>query len=639
MDTPQGGAVAMFVPTGPGTTPLHKLFAAETWRVLFEDGARSFGDITMLGRLRYSLEGNPSDYLYMYALLGDPASRLQLTQRRYGATLTPASIRPGGESVRLTLDNVQPINGEAMIWVRDEEGNTIAEAAGLSYSDRRIEFDVPLPPTLGAPRTLQVSLYGWNVAQKSDFLAGATLRVEQAVPEIVGLGIDEEDGKSIVTVTLRNPAGVDTGAMPLSLLRAEDRQVVAETAIGLQPGETRAYTLEADVARGERPRVLLVRLAVPERLDRTELPLNVERELILPPTAPYIGVVAELSHRRRPNPGVPGVVAATVMRSGGSDVPTWLVYRGADGQVLTSRALNFQAPEGVGNDESLGRADVFVDIASLQPRRSRSASGNDPGEDRLELVRAEGDASTSVTLQTLRVGDLKVREPRLRIVPNSVSHTPESPTDGQTVWIGFVVENRGDFAGIPFRPQIYGEAPRPGLDPLPVRSLDVAGRVGALGPGRRRRVTLRWDPIQNQGRQTVWIDLTSAGTLDEQARLEQQLAYPMYVKSKSAPRIASGPSVTRDEDDRLSNSCHLHIVLANEGETDARAVEVSFFRSPRRRPEDLLGTSLIDLLPARGKREVTYHWQNYDPKSRPSVEVRLKGSQQRIFAVQATDGR
>ena len=254
-----------------------------------------------------------------------------------------------------------------------------------------------------------------------------------------------------------------------------------------------------------------------------------------------------------------------------------------------------------------------------------------PGACRLELLDAEGDV-----LDSLELASLAVQRPLLRVRAGSISHEPRNPTDGDTIWISFEIENAGNALSMPALPRLYGRDPSLRPEPLPVQSLNTPEGVPALGPGRTRAVRLRWDPIENAGKQTIWIDLNS-NVRDEAARRQQRSSYSFLVHSKSDPRIVRGLRVVRSTEERVEGSATLEVVIANLGETDSRPLEVVFYRTRDYREEDVIGRVTIDRLEAGEERPIRQYWPDYDPETVPGVELRLIGSKQRITDEEAAE--
>ena len=205
-----------------------------------------------------------------------------------------------------------------------------------------------------------------------------------------------------------------------------------------------------------------------------------------------------------------------------------------------------------------------------------------------------------------------------------------------------MVENAGTTVSAVCQPILLDGPPGQGGRPLPIYGRRAPVTVPALGPGRSTPVTLRWDPIKNAGVQTIWIDLRADG--DPEARKEQIRSCKFYVRTKSMLKRTRPPWATMTAEDRLADRVTLHAEVENEGETDARNVEVKFYRSPDMLDDELLGTVHLERVPARteagpGKAEAQLVW-TYTPgdvtpegkfnKISPAVDIRLKGSAQRV---------
>ena len=72
MRVPNGGAVACFVPSGPGLTLQHERLMTEIAPTLFGNQTRSLGESFQLALWRYLAKDNPRELAEMFILLGDP---------------------------------------------------------------------------------------------------------------------------------------------------------------------------------------------------------------------------------------------------------------------------------------------------------------------------------------------------------------------------------------------------------------------------------------------------------------------------------------------------------------------------------------------------------------------------------------
>jgi hypothetical protein len=347
-----------------------------------------------------------------------------------------------------------------------------------------------------------------------------------------------------------------------------------------------------------------------ETLEQT-IPLH------LAPMQPSLALDPLASHRFLVNNSI-GVSARVVGSVAQSD--KWILRWKQAENGLTSRALTINPTNGqVENEIQLRRPMLPARMAGEQ----------------LLLIRTGDSKPRSI----LSIDSLPVKEPVLRIVPQSIHHRPEKPTDGQTIFISFDVENIGNDASPPLLPALLDHNPTNGLShQLPVQTVDAQIRVPPLGAGRRTEITLRWDPIKNAGVQKIWIDLKAPATLADPKRQQQIADYRLFVRTKTQlvrQKVYASVSAA----DQAAHRVRLHCVVANAGETDAHDVLVSFFKGKEKTPEQRLGQPVtLETIPARSSREAVLVWE-YDPKIwtpdklrglKFTTEIRIKGSSQRL---------
>ena len=81
MRVPRGGAAALYVPSGPGLTAVHRQIARALMQAVFTRGMRTTGEAVTLSKLLYVLRDTELEAIRMFLLLGDPAMRLPLPGR------------------------------------------------------------------------------------------------------------------------------------------------------------------------------------------------------------------------------------------------------------------------------------------------------------------------------------------------------------------------------------------------------------------------------------------------------------------------------------------------------------------------------------------------------------------------------
>ncbi|MEN6626567.1 MAG: C25 family cysteine peptidase [Candidatus Sumerlaeia bacterium] len=274
MRTPEAGAVGMFVPSGPGTTPAHLTFARLWRRAMFEDNMRGFGEMSTLARLRLALGDGPRDMIYMYILLGDPALRLQLAQQWLPLNLSEPAINPDLTDSRHSawVTGVSPASGQARIWVEDVRGKRLWEGEPTAYRDGRVKLNYQLPPNVATPADLRVCVYGWNPSQGRDFTAGALVKAERPRVKIEAVQVERTDNHHVrAQATVRNMGGAATGNQLLSLVSSSGDVYIREN-VRLQPGEQRVVALTAGMTFQAEPTTVELQFAANSTPDDAAAP-------------------------------------------------------------------------------------------------------------------------------------------------------------------------------------------------------------------------------------------------------------------------------------------------------------------------------------------------------------------------------
>jgi hypothetical protein len=204
----------------------------------------------------------------------------------------------------------------------------------------------------------------------------------------------------------------------------------------------------------------------------------------------------------------------------------------------------------------------------------------------------------------------------LRIRPGSVRAEPASPSEGETIFVHFEVENTGG--------TLAGEAKASLFDGPP----DGGGRAayshnerdhrmlhqsfGRLGPGRTTPVTLRWDESFNAGSREYWIRLEPDPA---DGRMNPgDLVARGSVNVRTAPKpVARNVRPFFSQEDFQQGRLYIPADIRNEGETDARNVVVYFYKGRHPRDENLLGPFELGRVAANSVENVAFLWEFGDP--------------------------
>lgn len=628
MRTKNGGAIATFVPSGPGFPQRHEEVAREMYQLLFRDRVRDLGELVALTKARYAAKGNPEDFIYMYLLLGDPALKLQITDDLRTFDLAQSVISPGGR-IDATLAQLTPASGQYAVSVEQpEKGDTLWSGKTYSYTGGKIPLAVALPPDLPlGPKTLRVA--AWNETEKKDFAASARFDIRNPEDAIASSGvqlIDEKKARLRIDIAAAATIPSQGSKAELFVLDGETTKSLETRPYEIEAGKS--VTLEFDVSRppAERAAAYELRLHAPGPAYATDAPRFPSVRWAVPGASLKPRLVRELSNRTVAEKASMMTVSAVALLPREAD-PTQLMFvlATADGKTVTTSTLEVESHED------------FILAEGVLRTTSDLPAGLQDGS--LSL----GDGAARI--DTLPLSQVRQSGPRLRLVPGSVRSLPADASEGETIWIHARVENTGDLPSPTAWCRLLDNAPTNGGKPVYNHLHLDSFPIPALGPWRSAEVTLRWDPVKNAGDQRYWVQLDpppgSLGALPGSLLTDGGL----HVRSKAKLR-QEGFLVRANQEDRKAGRLHLLVDIINDGETDAPSVVVAFYNSATPDQAKRIYETTLDVVPAHGKKSIHYAWNvraagnsvaTKDGKVLVSLQYYRKGSQQlnKVEAIQA----
>lgn len=591
-----GGAIACYVPTGEGMPTQHQRLTHRLMEALFRDGVREIGPATTLASWRYLTEGRGSDLVEHFVLLGDPALSLALPQviREQPAPGTPLAAGASHElRIEVTPQSIE--SGSAQVWLLDPAGRTVetrelhgdgaaplapmvftippdgplgrwTAAAHWTGDDGRRDELISASAVVAAPR---VTLVSWSFTAQGDVIRAGD-RVE-AIAE------------------LRNDGGAATGPVRVAANSLTgDGATLDEATVTLEPGERAIVTMAWTARAG----LHLIGLTLPERpglWSDASGPLLSQplRLAVIDPAEPARLVAVPL-------PGGIQVLSqdstrATAVRVCVANVGS---TEARDAQVTAMDATGInQVAEPVLYDSLRPGLMQEATLAFFIPMETS-------GEVR---VRSDWRTGTDASAEVGRSAfQLALAEPRpdLVVVTAECTVRPETPTDGETIFVDATVHNRGerdatrvsvalsDVDGAPLRDRANPRSPL--LDRVPA--------------GDSRTVRLRWDPTGNAGEQTIRVTADAERSISESDESNNTATLTVRVRTKADVHFTRPVEMRYPQSGRVT----LATELVNSGESDALDYVVTWYRYSDR--QHRLGETVVPRLRAGERQPVAFEW-------------------------------
>jgi hypothetical protein len=633
MRQPDAGAVGMFVPSGPGNTAVHKRIVQQWRTALFKDNMRQFGGLSSMTRFRFLGLGGARHMAYMYLLLGDPVSSLNLTTQWRELEFNKVLIKSGEKGVTASLDQVIPAEGKVLAWIEDEQGMILYEGEEQDYANGTIRYPLDIPVSSKPSMTYRVMMYAWNESEDTELTAAGEFQTARPRLRILEAKARHgSQGEIRFTIRLENDSSVEANEFRLDVeyVKGGRRSVVAGTMTQLAAAEEDEIVLNAPAPENPGPAIYRAVLSIVEDHGDMDDPVQPVEVFVLLPEKNWIGFIPRLSWIQKPHSRRTGTLNVVIASNFNPEKYFMLDHPGNTPDSRTTTSLLFSQ-----ND------DIYLAEWSRPVSTELLESMAD---EELKMILMDDSPSTPVEMSgNFKIRSIQRTQPNLRIIPQSISESPSNPTDGETVFIEFEVLNAGNELSHECNPALYDQDPVEGGKKLPVQSqldITIPNKIPPLGPGRSHIHKLRWDPVMNAGVQDVWISLNTGQVKDDPAYRDQVVKYQFYVRSKSRLTQKVPIKVYQKKEDVDISRFRIVAEVENEGETEARNVEVVFYMTEGEMEKDnRLGLMDIDVIPPGKSRKVELVWDyrkedfpgDKSPLLKPTTQVHLKGSSQRII--------
>ncbi len=649
MRVPRGGAVGLYVPAGPGFTAQHKKVSIGLRHALFKEGFRRIGDAVVAGQYHYLLNNNDTVMVRMFILLGDPALSLKLTHKRFDMNITPRYAGLGDESTFTVQGSVPGMNnGTVQFWVTDPDNEDVGDRVEKTFTGSRIKHTFTVNPPLKRGKWI-VRAYCTeeNEATADDAIGSVAFYIDSPYLIVRDVNVHENeksgamDETAILHATLENPGYVPVdgakGAVEHKGEGGEWNVVQEQPSLEILPGAAKVVRVPVTPDEG----LNLYRLSLKNYFTPPEPTIEPVPQKLVPvyvssETVPHSGIIMppELLSLDLKSSNQDGslllTLSGTVVYSGTASDDNIIVYlRNKNGEEMAKKIypsrtfVDHMATYRIGTTlNTFEELDSLVLTAELESTSQEEVSITE---------------NNSIYLDK----DM-VALPDLAISREDITFSEETPTEGVTVFMDITVHNKGDGAAENFTVAAFdGNPNEKGRILRNVIHNRARHTLPYLAPNSRTNIRLRWDPVKNQGYQTLWFKADSNNSVPEKNADNNSAAARLYVKEKAKLQPGGILMKPQTEQEKEKGIIRLQAAVQNRGETAARNIFVEFFKTEEQTPENLIGKSFIPEIQPGEQKLAVISWEikseERHQKVRPTYRIFLKGSLQRISSISDGD--
>ncbi len=645
MRQPKGGAIALFVPSGPGFTSSHRKISIALRDALFKKRIHRLGDAVTLARCLYLGKKYPKEIIQMFILLGDPALNLQLPAEEvslridrkvvHSSLITPhlpATVKVSGTIASFRRGNV-------IFRLYSPANEIVGETGEEKFSGGAINQVFKIPQGAENGKWI-VRVYASNIRYKLDAAGAATFLVGEPFLRLTKPRV-RQSLASIRThkplkllVDVKNDSAVACPDARVELINLSDStKQPFSLSLPLAPGEIKTFSYDVVPKQG----LNVYKFHIPQYSENPDPEIPIQANDLLSfvasddaLTTPDLAISADLLKRSYIQGGhnyrmtlqfplynlgrKPLKYAEVVLRAGAF----------GNGKIVKSTRINSVNPTMPRN--------VSLDIPIVNPLARRTftiearppAGANDPTPTNNRFT---------FTYDPTSLPDLKIDAKTIKV-------SEKSPTEGKTVFFDVPVMNQGGSPATNVKICLYDNDPEKGGKTLFNYSGSPLLNIPHLRAGATKIIRLRWDPVKNSGSKDAFIKVDTLNRIPERDEENNLAVIHLYIRTKAQLKPA-GIEICQTPQERKKLIVHLIARVENKGETEAKNVSVAFFRGKIQSRKTFLGETLIPRINPGETAETDFIWKVTEREARftyrPTFQVFLKGSTQRLSSVEGVE--
>ncbi|MCX7019108.1 MAG: C25 family cysteine peptidase [Candidatus Sumerlaeota bacterium] len=628
MRVPNGGAIACYVPSGPGITAQHEKLTRELNLALFGERIEPLGAAIKLAEWRYLMNGNPPELPKMFILLGDPDLRLVLPPPADKATADDVS-GPDDTQRAIAISGSAAAHGAAGQYIAINPVFALSDITSASAgSGSALTLPVPTAADGRFPWSRAAIQTGLNENQSARSLAMPLYENSPVSLSSWRVATSETLADHLparILMFLKNDTEMPVRNARLELTEPAGKTVAQSEAVNFLPHEIRQLTVTLSLSGGlHRLNARIVLPGLPHPLPAAPKPVVIAVPADLePPTQPPVVIDKDSISVTYARNGMSmnariGFDIYNVSKSGIRDLRVLLAEADMAGERVIEGTEQSIPPLAPG---ATVRAELRREYTTVPQTETIN----------IDLVRNQPEGQTRWPGAQVALGAKYL--PDLAIIPESIKASKTRPMDGETVFFDIGVRNLGASVAEGVRVEAFeGEV----IQEKRFEShLGLPRQTFNLDPGASATVRVRWDPFHNSGPREVLLRAWS-NNHNTEIRTENNkatLALKVAEKFKLSGAGIYVPPPTQD--DIHARQIRIIARVRNSGESPAYGVKVVFYPTENQQnPKDALGEVILDEAPADSTREAVLLY-----KLKPGEESRvfkfsfmifLKGSLQRI---------
>lgn len=629
-----GGAVALYVPSGPGSPSSHFILAREVLNGVFKENLRGLGEITLYAQINYLAQDTLKDTAKMYICLGDPSLNLKINSSKAVVSLNKENtLWDRDDDIEINISCNKITNGSAEVSLFDPEkikfGNT--KEIPVINGSGKTSFKIPAKSKKGR--------WHFNVyvkSQNNDWEASGGTSFINDIPyatfkknEYSQKRMNLRDPKAIVSATLYNPSSLNIDKLPIEIYI--NNKLIETRYISLNSKEEKI--IESEIILDEPFNKLLFKLPQYNFSSDPTIEIVTENAIYLPyliaenkseiiisqDEITWQIINNQESHQLK--------LTVPIYNVGSNHQSNMTLYLKDSKGAIIEETKKTIPPIGSGAKQEFSFL-IEKEFSILKSEKYHIKIDKSPPDKDLKINDAFFEYSP------MNLPDLAINSLKTHIIP-------ASPTEGYTVFVNVAINNMGKTPARNFSVGVYTERPNLGSKlPETIKSMGSENNftIPYLAPDSSIERVFRWDPINNLDIKKIWILANPTQTIIERDFINNYHSIDIKVLKKGKLKSLGIKMKEQTADELTKHEATLQAKFINEGETPLHKVFVVFFSQKEQNPTTEIGRLFFDEVEPNVPKTAEIKWK-YEPNVsyKPSFQIYLKGSLQRISSVETKE--
>ena len=633
-----GGVIGCYVPTGPGIPSSHEKVCEILFHTLFQENIDHLGSALLLTQYRYLVYQYPLDMVQMFLYLGDPSIILPRPDHITEIKTEPSSISHGTtQTVKFSHAFANVKNGYYRVDVFDSS-NRLVESLKQDRLKGKIDHDFVIPATADLG-TWKIRAFVWD-KNGNDEMLWSPVRIERRYAKLAGLSFTDpppfaKPGQQLTAqIEIKNPTGLNIENGQLLFTINGKKKTVQTIKYKCPANSTIKLQQKIEVPKEELAAGLLSVSAKLQNYFRPVQPAELPADfkvIVIPIGTAKLDRELRIAYNAFP---------PQIEKKGTKvDVKLPVVVYATGKRDLGQFNLSLQSDSGRAIQQSV--SNLKSGSSRVVELKGTLAMKRFPGK--IDLRCNQTKLLYNKLPMQISLG--KASLPNLKIDQQGIKVSPDSPIEGQTIFLKVPIENTGASLARDAKIEVYDSDPA-SKNAKPVAALlDSSDRpafiefkdLKNLYPGMKREVLVRWDPYKNAGTKKIWLKIDSKNQHEESNESDNIANVEIKVRLKH--KLEAGRLSIQPTDDK--RVIKISAEVSNKGESEARSVLLEFFSGEEQTKQSKFGEVLLPTVPPDSQLIVPYFHTLTDEditklkeaKGKITYRLGLKGSLQRISSV------